>query len=74
MEQYQVRIICAPRHEMTVAIAILDEQHQAGTGQDKLDRNNYVLGWVHEHNVVIACLPGRRLWHECGGKSGQKTC
>jgi nucleoside phosphorylase len=26
-------------------------------GQDKLDDNNYVLGRVHEHNVVIACLP-----------------
>lgn len=25
--------------------------------QDAQDRNKYVLGQVHNHNVVIACLP-----------------
>jgi len=42
---------------MTAAIATLDERHQPITGQDKLDPNNYVVGRVHEHDVVIACLP-----------------
>jgi nucleoside phosphorylase len=57
IEQYQVGVICALRHEMTAAIAILDERHQPITGQDKLDPNNYVVGRIHEHDVVIACLP-----------------
>ena len=57
IEQYQVGVVCALPHEMTAAIAMLDERHQPITGQDKLDPNNYVLGRVHEHNVVIACFP-----------------
>jgi len=57
IEQYQVGVVCALRHEMTAAIATLDERHQPITGQDKLDPNNYVPGRVHEHNVVIAYLP-----------------
>jgi nucleoside phosphorylase len=57
IEQYQVGVVCALPHEMTAAIAVLDERHQPVTGQDKFDENNYVLGRVHEHNVVIACLP-----------------
>ena len=57
IQQYQVGVICALRHEMAAVIATLNEQHQPITGQDKLDPNNYVLGRVHEHNVVIACLP-----------------
>ncbi|KIW54609.1 hypothetical protein PV05_06958 [Exophiala xenobiotica] len=57
IEKYEVGVICALRHEMTAAIATLDERHQPITGQDKLDPNNYVVGRVHEHNVVIACLP-----------------
>ena len=42
---------------MTAAIAILDERHQPITGQDKHDPNNYMVGRVHEHDVVITCLP-----------------
>ncbi|KAK5071394.1 hypothetical protein LTR70_010588 [Exophiala xenobiotica] len=57
IEQYQVGVICALRHEMTAAIATLDERHQPITCQDKLDPNNYVVGRIHDHNVVIACLP-----------------
>jgi hypothetical protein len=26
-------------------------------GQNKLGPNNYVLGRIYEHNVVVACLP-----------------
>jgi hypothetical protein len=25
--------------------------------QDAQDRNNYVLSYIHSHNIVIACLP-----------------
>lgn len=57
IDQYQVGVICALPHEMTAAIAMLDERHQPVTGQDKLDPNNYVLGRVHKHNVVLACAP-----------------
>ena len=42
---------------MTAALAILNERDQPLKSQDKLDQNNYVLGGVHEHSVVIACLP-----------------
>jgi nucleoside phosphorylase len=36
---------------------MLDEEHGPMPSQDAQDRNNYVLGHVHNHNVVIACLP-----------------
>jgi nucleoside phosphorylase len=57
IEQYQVGVVCAIPDEMSAAIAILDERHKPIIGQDRLDPNNYVPGRVHEHNVVIACLP-----------------
>ena len=57
IDQYQVGVVCALPHEMTAVMAILDEEHQQISAQDKRDSNNYVLGRIHEHNVVIACLP-----------------
>ena len=42
---------------MAAAIAALDERHQPIAVEDVLDPNNYVLGRVYSHNVVIACLP-----------------
>ncbi|EXJ82734.1 hypothetical protein A1O3_06549 [Capronia epimyces CBS 606.96] len=57
IDQYQVGVICALPHEMAAAMAILDEHHEQVADQDELDNNNYVLGKVHEHNVVIASLP-----------------
>jgi hypothetical protein len=36
---------------------MLDEGHGPMAAQDAQDRNKYVLGQVHNHNVVIACLP-----------------
>jgi hypothetical protein len=44
IEQYKVGVVCTLPHEMTTAIAILDERHQWMAGQDKLD---YVLGKHH---------------------------
>jgi hypothetical protein len=34
IEQYQVGVVCPLPHEMTTAIAILDERHQRMAGQD----------------------------------------
>ena len=42
---------------MTAAISMLDEEHEMIAGQDSQDHNSYVLGRVHQHNVVIACMP-----------------
>jgi len=42
---------------MAAARAMLDEEHGPMPAQDAQDHNNYVLGQVHNHNVVIACLP-----------------
>ena len=50
-------MVCALPDEMSAAIATLDERHQPIMGQDKHDSNNYVLGQIHDHNVVVACLP-----------------
>jgi nucleoside phosphorylase len=57
IEEYQVGWVCALPKEMAAARAMLDEEHGPMPSQDAQDRNNYVLGHVHNHNVVIACLP-----------------
>ena len=41
---------------MAVAKAMLDEIHP-GLPTSPSDQNTYVLGKIHDHNVVIACLP-----------------
>jgi len=56
-EEYHVGWICALSIEMAAAMAMLDEKHEKITGQDPQDHNSYCLGRVHDHNVVIACLP-----------------
>lgn len=57
IEEYQVGWGCALPIEMAAARAMLDEEHGPMSSQDTKDHNNYVLGHVHNHNVVIACLP-----------------
>jgi hypothetical protein len=57
IEEYQVGWVCGLPKEMATARAMLDEEHGPMPSQDAQDRNNYVLGHVHSHNVVIACLP-----------------
>jgi nucleoside phosphorylase len=56
IEEYQVGWVCALPTEMAAARAMLDEEHGPMPAQDAQDHNNYVLGQVHNHNVVIACL------------------
>lgn len=55
-EDYQIGIICALATEKAAMVAMLDESHprlnKAGG-----DENDYTVGRVGVHNVVIACLP-----------------
>lgn len=55
--EYQVGWICALPVEMTAARAMLDEIHDQPQQQDPSDHNNYCLGRIQKHNIVIACLP-----------------
>lgn len=54
---YKVGWICALAIEMTAARAMLDEDHGAPQHIRPSDHNNYCLGRIKEHNVVIACMP-----------------
>jgi nucleoside phosphorylase len=47
-------LICALSIELFAATALLDEIHQSLPAHHN-DNNNYALGRVHGHNVVIAC-------------------
>ena len=38
-------------------MAMLDEEHDMLVQQDPQDRNSYILGRIHQHHVVIACMP-----------------
>lgn len=54
---YTVGWICALTEEFVAAQAFLDEKHERLKDQDSKDSNNYVLGKMSDHNIVIACLP-----------------
>lgn len=56
-DEYTVGWVCALPSEMAAAKAMLDQVHQDLVGQDPEDNNNYILGQIKNHNVVIACLP-----------------
>ncbi|CEI62578.1 hypothetical protein FVEN_g5114 [Fusarium venenatum] len=54
--RYTVAWICALHIEMAAARAMLDERHPSLPGRVN-DTNSYVLGTMHKHDIVIACLP-----------------
>ena len=54
-QDYMVGWICALPTEMAAARAMLDEFHDP-LQQDSKDDNNYTLGRIGGHNVVLACL------------------
>jgi nucleoside phosphorylase len=56
-EEYGMGWICARPIELAAAIAMIDTPHGSLTSQPKDDGNNYTLGSIGGHNVVIACLP-----------------
>jgi nucleoside phosphorylase len=54
---YTVGWICALRIEHVAAQVFLDEKHQAPEDVHPNDDNDYTLGKIGRHNVVIAVLP-----------------
>lgn len=55
-DEYSVGWVCALPCEMAAAKAMLDKIHP-NLEQDPADDNNYILGQIQTHNVVIASLP-----------------
>ncbi|QKX59522.1 uncharacterized protein TRUGW13939_06656 [Talaromyces rugulosus] len=55
--EYTIGWISALPLEMAAAMAVLDEDHGRPNQQPARDKNNYMLGRIGQHNVVIACLP-----------------
>jgi nucleoside phosphorylase len=56
-EVYTVGWICAIVTEFIAAQEFLDEEHDPPNSLAQNDENNYALGKVGNHNVVIAVLP-----------------
>jgi nucleoside phosphorylase len=56
-EDYTVGWICAISTEYVAAQAFLDEKHEGPEYVSSNDNNDYTLGRVGKHNVVIAVLP-----------------
>ncbi|RYP43976.1 hypothetical protein DL768_009507 [Monosporascus sp. mg162] len=53
---YTIGWVCALPKEQTAAMAMLDEIHPA-LWKPSGDPNNYTLGSIGKHNIVVACLP-----------------
>lgn len=53
---YTIAWICALPLEVTAAKVMLDEIHQT-LPKPTTDPNAYILGNLHGHHIVIACLP-----------------
>ncbi|CAF9905322.1 MAG: hypothetical protein GOMPHAMPRED_003115 [Gomphillus americanus] len=64
VNDYTVGWICAIRTEYVVACELLDEEYKRADEIPRVDttrdHNIYTFGRIHEHNVVIACLPDGR--------------
>ncbi|KAL4952499.1 hypothetical protein BDW69DRAFT_200710 [Aspergillus filifer] len=57
-DDYTAAWICALPLELAAACAMLEERHDSlPVEPDSRDTNNYVLGKIGKHNVVVACLP-----------------
>ncbi|KAF2196060.1 purine and uridine phosphorylase, partial [Delitschia confertaspora ATCC 74209] len=54
---YVVGWICAITTEYVAAQVFLDEKHERPESVSRNNNNNYTLGRIGEHNVVIAVLP-----------------
>ena len=55
-EDYQIGVICALATEKAAMVAMLDETHPK-LKKEKGDENEYTLGRIGVHDIVIACLP-----------------
>ncbi|KAK2471611.1 hypothetical protein H9L39_16602 [Fusarium oxysporum f. sp. albedinis] len=56
-QKYTVGWICAIATEYLAAQLFLDEEHEGPEFVSANDSNNYTLGKIGKHNVVIAVLP-----------------
>ncbi|OCK99466.1 purine and uridine phosphorylase [Cenococcum geophilum 1.58] len=56
-DNYTVGWICAIQTEYVAAQSFLDEEHERPEFMSTNDNNDYTLGKVGKHNVVIAVLP-----------------
>ncbi|THW60746.1 purine and uridine phosphorylase [Aureobasidium pullulans] len=56
LSKYTIGWIAALHIELAAATVMLDEEHPK-LPYDERDPNQYTLGHIGEHNVVIACLP-----------------
>ncbi|KAL6824068.1 ankyrin repeat-containing domain protein [Trichoderma camerunense] len=56
-DEYTVGWICAIKVEYVAAQEFLDEEHEGPEYVPPHDNNNYALGSIGKHNVVIATLP-----------------
>jgi hypothetical protein len=54
---YNVGWICAITTEYVAAQAFLDKRHDGPEYVSPLDNNDYTMGKIGKHNVVIAVLP-----------------
>ncbi|KAH6972353.1 nucleoside phosphorylase domain-containing protein [Ilyonectria sp. MPI-CAGE-AT-0026] len=54
---YTVGWICAMSTEYVAAQAFLDEEHEGPDHVSRHDNNDYTLGRIGRHNVIIAVLP-----------------
>ncbi|EGU86437.1 hypothetical protein FOXB_03045 [Fusarium oxysporum f. sp. conglutinans Fo5176] len=58
-QDYTVGWICALTAEFVAAQAFLDEEHEGPREVAQNDNNNYALGRIGSHNIVIAVLPDK---------------
>ncbi|GKU12255.1 unnamed protein product, partial [Fusarium langsethiae] len=56
-QKYTVGWICAIATEYLAAQLFLDEEHEGPEFVSANDSNNYTLGKIGKHNVVVAVLP-----------------
>ncbi|KAF4944304.1 hypothetical protein FGADI_12788 [Fusarium gaditjirri] len=56
-ETYTIGWICAITTEFVAARSFFDEEHQALESAAPSDNNNYALGRIGKHNVVMAVMP-----------------
>jgi nucleoside phosphorylase len=63
-EEYTVGWICALSIEYVAAQEFLDARHDRPDYLSRHDNNDYTLGKISEHNIVIAVSP-RREWGLC---------
>ena len=57
-EQYTVAVVFAMGFEMTAFRGMLDEEYDDSLHHEDQDSNDYILGRLGQHHVVLAWLPG----------------